>query len=232
MVLADLLRGVQVPVEASDPAQAEPIPSLLVLPGRAIQVGLRLQVLRIPSVQLLVLAPVDVRLELVGQAQRAEQPRRLCAVGTRELKVRKRFLDILHGLQMLCISEVRRLQVDAVLRFRNLEGLVPFPIRLVVQVENIISPTLLQSLHSVVEHVEMHRDGRELRIVLGLLACPERAGGPGVAHLPEALLRHIQPAGLHAHLRHAFPHALGFDALDALVGQIRVTTRQVVREIE
>mmetsp|Transcript_68653 Transcript_68653/g.147068 ORF Transcript_68653/g.147068 Transcript_68653/m.147068 type:complete len:238 (-) Transcript_68653:2765-3478(-) len=81
-LLADLLGLIEVLVEASHAAKAEPIASLLVLAFSPRQVRLRLQVLRIPTVKVRVLALLDVGLEILGHAQGTEEARRLGPIGS------------------------------------------------------------------------------------------------------------------------------------------------------
>mmetsp|Transcript_81902 Transcript_81902/g.236804 ORF Transcript_81902/g.236804 Transcript_81902/m.236804 type:complete len:211 (+) Transcript_81902:1069-1701(+) len=67
-VLAYLLRLVEVFVEASNSAQAQPVAGFPILPRSTIQVRFRLQVLCVPPVQLGVVAPLDICFEVVRQA--------------------------------------------------------------------------------------------------------------------------------------------------------------------
>ena len=46
-----------------------------------------------------------------------------------------------------------------------------------------------------------------------LAALPHSSSPPGVPHVPQTHLRHVQPLGLHAHLGHILPDANTADRL-------------------
>mmetsp|Transcript_3885 Transcript_3885/g.10398 ORF Transcript_3885/g.10398 Transcript_3885/m.10398 type:complete len:659 (+) Transcript_3885:1744-3720(+) len=133
---------------------------------------------------------------------------------------------------MLRVRIVRRLQVDPVLRLGDLQSLIPLAARLIQQVQQVEAAALLVQRLCLLNHVQVHRDDRQLGLGLRVHARAEGAGRAGVAHLPKALLGHVQPARLDAHLGHTLPNAVGLHVLDALVRLVGVVAGKVVGEVQ
>mmetsp|Transcript_22640 Transcript_22640/g.49603 ORF Transcript_22640/g.49603 Transcript_22640/m.49603 type:complete len:284 (-) Transcript_22640:920-1771(-) len=79
----------------------------------------------------------------------------------------------------------------------------------------------------------MDGHGAHAGVDLGELArLAEGAGAADVAHVADAVLRHVQPLGLDAHVGHVLPHVGALDLLHRLVRLVHVAHRQVVAEAE
>mmetsp|Transcript_38909 Transcript_38909/g.70172 ORF Transcript_38909/g.70172 Transcript_38909/m.70172 type:complete len:251 (-) Transcript_38909:1979-2731(-) len=144
----------------------------------------------------------------------------------------QRPLHVLDSFQVLSIGKVRWLQMHTVLRLCHLQCFLPLTASLVKLVQHVKATTLLQELLSIFNHIQVYGDGCKTSLRLRFDASPESSSCTGMAHLPKAFLGNVKSAGLHTHLRHAFPNTCRSHALDALVRLVCVATGQVVREVQ
>mmetsp|Transcript_13462 Transcript_13462/g.22744 ORF Transcript_13462/g.22744 Transcript_13462/m.22744 type:complete len:246 (-) Transcript_13462:2056-2793(-) len=142
-------------------------------------------------------------------------------------------LKVADRLQMLRVFVVRGPQMDAVVRPGHLDGLLPLSTRLEEVVEQVEALTPGEQLPGVLDEAQVHRHRAHPRVhLLVLRRLPQRPRPPYVAHVADAVLRHVQPLRLYAHVRHVLPHSRRLDQLHRLVRLVHIPHGQKEAKVQ
>mmetsp|Transcript_1363 Transcript_1363/g.4346 ORF Transcript_1363/g.4346 Transcript_1363/m.4346 type:complete len:460 (+) Transcript_1363:1662-3041(+) len=224
--------GVGLPVEAEHAHDREVVARVLVVVERPVKLAMRLAVLRPPLVQLGLLPPINVLEQLAGPVQVIQHPWHICAVGARFLVVLDGSVGHALGLEPPGADVVGGAQVDAVVCLGEGDCAVPVPLRLPELVEQVVASRGLIHPLRILQLPQLHRQHSRTRFGIGSPfdclsqgACP-----PGMPHVSQADLGHVDAAGLYAHASHVLPDGGGLDLFHRSVRLIHLSHGQMVRK--
>mmetsp|Transcript_8154 Transcript_8154/g.15501 ORF Transcript_8154/g.15501 Transcript_8154/m.15501 type:complete len:360 (+) Transcript_8154:1290-2369(+) len=222
---------VQPALHAQHSNQREVVPSASVALQRLVQIVRAFAVSGPPLGQFWVLLLHDVALQLNQLLGLVEHARDLLAVRVRLLVGGHGRGDVAQALEVLGVVVEGGTQVDAIMLFRHFQRLVPLPACLVQLVQQVEPLAPNKQLVRVRDETEVHGHGGHSGVhLLVLRRLAYRPRPRDVPHVAQAVLRHIQPLGLDAHVHHVLPHVRVLDLLHRFVRLVHVANREEVRE--